>query len=97
MRRRWVPLVAGDRGQRLHADVHPLGRGHARDRHQRVDAQLDGHRRAAVQGEVPVQESQAGKPVPLDGRERGLVRALMLLSPDRSWVVNEYRELDRHC
>jgi hypothetical protein len=44
-----------------------------------------------------VRQVQAGKPVPLDGRERGLVRALMFLSPDRSWVVNEYRELDLPC
>jgi hypothetical protein len=44
-----------------------------------------------------VRQMQAGEPVPLDGRERGLVRALMFLSPDRSWVVNEYRELDRPC
>ncbi|HET6654462.1 MAG TPA: hypothetical protein VFH10_17625 [Nocardioides sp.] len=44
-----------------------------------------------------VRQMQAGEPVPLDGRERGLVRALMFLSPDRSWVVNEYRELDLPC
>jgi hypothetical protein len=44
-----------------------------------------------------VRQVKAGKPVPLDGRERGLVRALMFLSPDRSWVVNEYRELDLPC
>ncbi len=44
-----------------------------------------------------VRQVQAGEPRRLDGRERGLVRALVFQSPDRSWVVNEYRELDRPC
>jgi hypothetical protein len=44
-----------------------------------------------------VRQLKAGEPVPLQGRERGLVRALMFLSADRAWVVNEYRELDRPC
>lgn len=44
-----------------------------------------------------VRQVQAGEPRRLDGRERGLVRALMFQSPERSWVVNEYRELDRPC
>lgn len=44
-----------------------------------------------------VRQVQGGEPRRLDGRERGLVRALMFQSPERSWVVNEYRELDRPC
>jgi hypothetical protein len=76
------------------------------------DIRFEGTARAAVEVEdtrdefvslsvcldgTDVRQLKAGEPVPLEGRERGLVRALMFLSTDRSWVVNEYRELDRPC
>jgi hypothetical protein len=76
------------------------------------DIRFEGTARAAVEVEdtrdqfvslsvcldgTDVRQLKAGEPVPLEGRERGLVRALLLLTPDRSWVVNEYRELDRPC
>ena len=76
------------------------------------DIRFEGTARAAVEVEdsrdqfvslsvcldgTDVRQMKAGRAVPLEGRERGLVRALMFLSADRSWVVNEYRELDRPC